>query len=175
MIRVFSLFELVAFLKESERQYDACISLWNPGSIEEPLITRKVKNVMRLAFYDISKPDPENGKIEVATIAMVKEMVDFYKQHAYADPFLIHCSAGIGRSPAVALGLLFIQLHSEAAAKIELQRMRPKAFPNKRVVALFDDLLGSNLRKVAKEIWDERIVYMKTVMGFDPQFPDDNI
>ncbi len=56
---------------------------------------------------------------------------------------LIHCIAGVGRSPAVALGLL-AKNHSPDAAMQILLDIRPEAVPNILIVTYWDELLQLN-------------------------------
>lgn len=83
-------------------------------------------------------------------IGHVTGIIDFVTAWPREAPLLIHCWAGISRSTASAFITLCI--HNETVSEHLLaQRIRnlaPHAQPNKRIVALADDLLGRNGRMV---------------------------
>lgn len=75
---------------------------------------------------------------------------------------LVHCLAGISRSPAMALGLL-TEVHGPEEACRQLRRIRREATPNPRVVALWDShlrlegtLIAAAERTFDKPAWMRR-------------------
>jgi len=173
MIKVYSEYELILQLQQSDTINPACISLGDPGTTTDPFIKSKIKNILRFEFYDINEYDAHRGNSDIAKKWMIPKMIDFYEQNKNADPFFIHCNAGIGRSPAVALALLYLETGSEQKAKTELQKIRPGALPNRLVISLFDQVLGSHLSKVNSEIWKELIMFTNKEKNFNPKVPDD--
>jgi predicted protein tyrosine phosphatase len=64
---------------------------------------------------------------------------------------LVHCHAGVSRSTAAA-ALIMVQMHPDRPARVALDtvvRMRPRAWPNLRMLEFGDALLGRNGEIVA--------------------------
>jgi predicted protein tyrosine phosphatase len=83
----------------------------------------------------------------------------FHATKAAAGGYTVHCWQGASRSPAVALGLLYLITGSEKTSVMILQNIRPDAHPNPWIVRLFDEELGSNLSEANDELrqrWLER-------------------
>jgi predicted protein tyrosine phosphatase len=95
-----------------------------------------------LEFADIDAPRP--GCVH-ATEAHVRSALEFGRTHADAS-LMIHCMAGIGRSPAMALAIMAERLGpgKEQEAFEWLVSARPEAVPNLMVVGHADALLGRN-------------------------------
>lgn len=72
----------------------------------------------------------------------VHRLLDFVRMLDDHDRLLVHCMGGIGRSPAVALGLLVATGTSPDEAASRLAELRPRARPNERVLTVFEDVLG---------------------------------
>lgn len=75
---------------------------------------------------------------------------------------VLHCLAGISRSPAMALGLL-AEVHDPDRAARLLRRIRREATPNPRIVALWDahlalagTLIAASERAFEKPVWMRR-------------------
>jgi predicted protein tyrosine phosphatase len=103
---------------------------------------------LRLTMNDIDRPAegliaPEPGHIH--------QLVAFLQAWDRQSPLLVHCHAGISRSPAAA----FIALCSlnPSLDEVELaQRLRassPAAKPNRLLVRLADEILGRQGRMIA--------------------------
>jgi len=87
----------------------------------------------------------------VPTELHIKSALDFIEHGDNRKPILIHCHAGLSRSPAIALAVLaswFGQTHEEAAVKMLLS-IEPLSIPNSLIVALTDSLLQHNGNLVA--------------------------
>lgn len=92
----------------------------------------------------------------------MEKVVRFYEDtRDRAEGWTVHCWGGLSRSPAVALGLLYLIHGDEEEAGRELRRIRPIARPLQLVVGLFDEVLGSHLSEVNDRIRAERIEEMK--------------
>ncbi|MDB5495718.1 MAG: hypothetical protein JWP86_3055 [Phenylobacterium sp.] len=103
---------------------------------------------LRLGVNDIVEP-MEAMIVPDATV--VSQILAFGRTWDGADPMLIHCWAGISRSTATAFVLA-----CERSPKVEertialaLRRAAPHASPNRRIVALADELMGREGRMVA--------------------------
>lgn len=103
---------------------------------------------LRLSMNDIS--EPQDGLV-VPSENHVADLIRFALAWDQQAPLLIHCWAGISRSTAGA----FISLcalnpnadeHTLARA---LRRASPTAYPNRRLVALADNVLGRAGRMTA--------------------------
>lgn len=101
---------------------------------------------LRIEIHDISEPSP--GQV-LAELHHVEALLDYLE--AWSDaPILFHCVAGISRSMAAALVALSLRAPGrEKEAGLVLRRAAPHALPNRRVVALADELLGRDGRLVA--------------------------
>lgn len=101
---------------------------------------------LRLAIDDISEPLP--GYV-LPSEADVRRIIEFARAWPARRPMLVHCVAGISRSMAAALITLLVKAPGqEVAATRQMRAAAPHAQPNRRIVALADDLLdcGGRLR-----------------------------
>src|SRR3974390_2815932 len=93
-------------------------------------------------FHDAIEPGPGVVLPEMADV----EAILSFARDAGDDlrHLLIHCHAGISRSTAAML-MILAQAHpleKEDAFVDRLLQMRPQAWPNSRMIALADELLG---------------------------------
>ena len=103
---------------------------------------------LRLTMNDIDHPAegliaPEAGH--------VYQLLDFLRDWDQDTPLLIHCHAGISRSPAaafIALCWLRPQIPEHALAQ-RLRAASAAAKPNRLLVRLADEILGRNGRMIA--------------------------
>jgi predicted protein tyrosine phosphatase len=96
-----------------------------------------------LRFHDIIEPTP--GRY-APTRADVARLLVFGRELIRADTchLLVHCHAGVSRSTA-ATALILAQAHPERPAREVLDvvsRIRPRAWPNLRILEYGDELLG---------------------------------
>jgi predicted protein tyrosine phosphatase len=98
-----------------------------------------------LRFHDAIEPGseillPQRGDVEA--------ILTFGRDAAEAGGLLIHCHAGISRSTAATL-MILAQAHPHQAEDELAERLlqtRPQAWPNSRMIAFADELLGRNGR-----------------------------
>lgn len=83
--------------------------------------------------------DPDEGMVA----AQVHQILEFVRMLADGDRLVVHCRGGIGRSPAVALGILAATGMAPLAAAREISDVRPAATPNPHMIQLFDQELSS--------------------------------
>ena len=83
--------------------------------------------------------------------AHVAALLDLVKSWDRSAPLLIHCFAGVSRSPAVAFAAACALRPGtdEATIAHELRAASPSATPNPRLVALADTALGRGGRMIA--------------------------
>jgi predicted protein tyrosine phosphatase len=81
---------------------------------------------------------------------VVTDLIAFARDWDESAPMLIHCWAGISRSTAAAFTIACERSApgKEAAIARALREAAPHAYPNRRIVALADDLLGRRGRMV---------------------------
>lgn len=101
----------------------------------------------RVGIHDISEPldghvlpDPEH----------IAGLIDFVRSWSPDEaPILIHCVAGISRSMAAALITLALKAPGrELEAARHVRQAAPHAYPNRRMVAVADELLGCEGRLI---------------------------
>lgn len=114
------------------------VSLASPGA-EPARLPRDVQQ-LRLAFHDIADPRPD---LAMATDVDIKSLLSFGLTWAGEQPLLIHCWAGVSRSPAAAYVIACARRSKgdEQNLAKTLRRAAPFATPNPHVVALADRLL----------------------------------
>ena len=99
---------------------------------------------LKLRFHDIVEPEP--GAVP-PDARHVEELLAFGREMiaAKADVrLLVHCHAGLSRSTAAAI-LYLTQAHPRRSVHQsfgEVVRMRPRAWPNLRLLELGDEALG---------------------------------
>jgi predicted protein tyrosine phosphatase len=106
------------------------------------------ENHLFLAINDIS--EPMDGMV-VADEAHVQALIDFVRAWDGHDPLVVHCYAGISRSTAAAFIALCVARPSRDEREIAARLRTASSFatPNRRLVALADQLLGRDGRMVA--------------------------
>ncbi len=78
--------------------------------------------------------------------ALVKTLLRFVAGYAWRSPLLIHCLAGISRSPAAALAVLGMLYPNHSPWCVNaLQNASVAAHPNEALLATADKLLATNL------------------------------
>ena len=103
---------------------------------------------LRVEVHDISQPLDGHILPEREHVARV---IDFVRAWPEDDgPLLVHCVAGISRSMAAALIALVIKAGGrEMEAAYHVREAAPHAWPNQRIIALADEILGCKGRLVA--------------------------
>jgi predicted protein tyrosine phosphatase len=95
---------------------------------------------LRLGVHDIATP--QDGLIAPDT-ALVERIFAFAQGWDATQPMVVHCWAGVSRSTASAFAIACERNpHAdELAIALCMRRASPSAFPNRRIVALADDIL----------------------------------
>jgi predicted protein tyrosine phosphatase len=123
---------------------------------------------LELRFHDVLAP--VSGSTIVPSGEHVARLLEFGREVAAlgaAAHLLVHCHAGVSRSTA-ATALLFAQADpSRPADDIfdQIARLRPRAWPNLRILELGDRALGRGGTLVAAVTAQYR-----RVLGVDPDF-----
>lgn len=120
------------------------LSILDPGWPEpEPLSIFDLNRRLKLRFHDVIEPHPgwiapERWDVELL-LAFGRDLVTSRQTH-----LLIHCHAGVSRSTAAAT-LVIAQTRPDRPADEALRevvRLRPRAWPNLRILELGDEILG---------------------------------
>lgn len=123
------------------------ISLLDPAYMIDTPQNFDSRNHHKVHINDIT--ETEDGKIAPGE-SHVAELIDFVSDWNRQAPLLIHCWAGISRSTAAAF--ITMCMNNEIGEELALaRRLREKAAhaqPNKRIIALADDLLKREGRMV---------------------------
>lgn len=123
------------------------ITLLDPASMIDTPQGVSPERHLRIGVNDIA--EPAEGLI-LPDEAVVSRILEFGRGWTGEAPMIVHCWAGISRSTASAFALACER--SPATAERDIARaMReaaPHAYPNRRIVALADDILGRGGRMV---------------------------
>lgn len=154
-IYVSSLAEMPAHVRRLAPSH--LVSLVNPEEMPPTPGGIAVERHLRVCVHDIC--DPLDGCIYPAA-EHLEEVISFLRCWEPAvGPVLIHCYAGVSRSMAtVLIGLVVKAPGREAEAALTLRAAAPHAQPNRRMVALADEILGC----------EGRLVAARDAMGYGP-------
>ncbi len=135
------------------------LSILDPGWPEpEPLRNFVLDRRLKLNFHDVieSTPGwipPERWDVELllAFGRNLSEMGRGASTGAGGTHLLVHCHAGVSRSTASAILLLAQRDPARAAQDVvgQVIRLRPRAWPNLRIIEMGDALLGRDGEIVA--------------------------
>jgi predicted protein tyrosine phosphatase len=123
------------------------ITLLAPGS-EVPLCaTIPPHKRLTLLFHDLAAPMPPLSSPDQGTI---QQLLDFAAGWDERAPLLVHCWAGVSRSPAAAFILACARSTpgQEHAIAQRLRRASPFATPNALMIALADAALAREGRMI---------------------------
>jgi predicted protein tyrosine phosphatase len=120
------------------------LSILDPGWPEpESLSGFDINRRLRLRFHDVieSQPGwiaPERWDVELL-LAFSRDLAGANEAH-----LLIHCHAGVSRSTAAATLVMAQTCPDRPADEVlrEVVRLRPRAWPNLRILELGDEILG---------------------------------
>jgi predicted protein tyrosine phosphatase len=100
------------------REREICISIADPDA-EPARVSSRFSAVLRLHFTDITEQgEPSDILFSEEHARAIREFVDAWPD---ATRIVVHCQAGVSRSPGVALGLCDIR----GWATAELERSHP--------------------------------------------------
>ncbi|MFI4974190.1 MAG: tyrosine phosphatase family protein [Caulobacterales bacterium] len=129
----------------AERAPSHLITLLSPDDMIDTPQGIEPRRHLRLAVHDIPFPQPRLVAPDAAT---VEQILEFGRGWDASQPMAVHCLAGISRSTAAAFVLACERNpHAdEYQIAMMIRRASPAAFPNRRIVALADDILGRDGR-----------------------------
>jgi predicted protein tyrosine phosphatase len=138
----------------SSRGVTHVLSILDPGWPEPDVFGRyDAHHRSTVRFHDAIAPEPNivlPRREDVETILSFGRTIEAQSGSAERH-LLVHCHMGISRSTA-AMTMLLAQAHperDEAEIADHIREIRPIAWPNLRMVAFADDLMGRNGRLVA--------------------------
>jgi len=131
----------------ADRRPSHMITLLDPSTMIDTPAGLAPERHLRLGVNDIAEPieglvAPDEG--------VVVQLLAFGRLWDEGAPMLIHCWAGISRSTASAF-VLACERSPEADERqiaLAMRQAAPHAYPNRRIVALADDMLGRRGRMV---------------------------
>jgi len=120
------------------------LSILDPGWPEPESLSRfDINRRLRLRFHDVieSQPGwiaPERWDVELL-LAFSRDLAMSEEAH-----LLVHCHAGVSRSTAAATLVMAQTCPDRPAEEVlrEVARLRPRAWPNLRILEFGDDILG---------------------------------
>jgi hypothetical protein len=83
---------------------EVCISISNPEA-PDLVLSAKFTDVLRLRFDDVDERGVGSGYFVDFNEAHAREILAFVDRWRAVDRIVVHCLAGLSRSPAVAIGL----------------------------------------------------------------------
>jgi len=128
------------------------LSILDPG-YPTPEVFRVFEdhNKLELRFHDAIAPSPGIQLPTETDVAAILEFGRRLRDHDHDSPVvLVHCHVGISRSTA-AMAMLIAQAHPEADDADVFKRLieiRPRAWPNSRMIEYADDALDRGGRLV---------------------------
>jgi predicted protein tyrosine phosphatase len=154
-IQVYGEQELIERLARGDAHHSHCISIRNPDETIPAIIKDNFRAILELRFYDAEEIEQLGAQTikRIPEPRDVKGIIEFFRLTASeATGYTLHCWQGISRSPAVALGLLYLLTGSEEEAAFHLKRIRPDARPHRKLVRFFDEQLGCRLARVNEKL-----------------------
>jgi predicted protein tyrosine phosphatase len=123
------------------------ITLLDPNSMIETPQGVEAHRHLKIGVNDIA--EPTEGLV-LPTEQVVMDLLAFGRDWDESAPMIVHCWAGISRSTASAFALACERNPDvdERAIALTMRQAARHAFPNRRIVALADDLLGRRGRMV---------------------------
>ncbi len=124
------------------------VTLINAATVVERPTSVEAERHLFIGVSDIL--EPMDGHI-VPAAEHVQQLIDFVQRWGRESPLVIHCYAGISRSTAAAFiaACVLAPQRNEAEIADALRQASGIATPNRRLVAVADELLGREGRMVA--------------------------
>jgi predicted protein tyrosine phosphatase len=141
MIHVTPLSRLAETLERTQARH--IVSLLSIGAVFERPAHLRAEDCLHLAMHDIV--EEQEGYVAPAR-EHIESLLAFARGWDRATPLVVHCYAGISRSTAAAYVIAAALDPERDAVELagELRRLSPSATPNRRIVALADELLRRN-------------------------------
>jgi len=132
------------------------VSILDPGSSFPNLGPAFAGRHLRLAFHDIHFP---SAKQTLPSATHIDRLLRFFDRWDPEDGLLIHCRAGIGRSPATAFIAACYHNPGRDELRIasDLRRSSPSARPNRTLIRLADNAMdrAGRMKDAVEQIWSD--------------------
>ncbi len=126
---------------------DSLVSLLSPSHPPPRFAAIAPERHLMLGLSDIVAPLEGHVLPQPGHVA---SLIEFFLRWERARPLVVHCYAGVSRSPAAAfIGLCALDVAPEIEIAKKLRLLSPSATPNKRLVALADSKLSRQGRMMA--------------------------
>lgn len=125
------------------------VSLIDPDEVDTPLpLPKRMEHRLQLVFHDLDDIEmrlPRYSPYSAPTEEHVAALVEFGRGMAPLNDWglLTHCEAGISRSSAAAITLLVAAGYPPAVAFGVVRKACPQMLPNRRILRIADELLGT--------------------------------
>ena len=125
------------------------VSLIDPDEAQTPIaLPKTTREQLQLVFHDLDDIEMNISKFRRYDPPLpehVERIVAFGKRMAPLSDWglLAHCEAGISRSSAAAITLLVAAGYHPGQAFGLVRRVCPEMLPNRRILRLADDILGT--------------------------------
>jgi predicted protein tyrosine phosphatase len=169
-IQVLSRYDVSLRSQLGDRMYSHCISIVDPGEDMDRESLAGFQRVLRLHFFDIEDETKatEMERRHPPRALHIRKAMRFYNRFQdEADGFTVHCHAAVHRSTAIALVLIYLQLRDEHKAMEELVRFHPLPLPNRRMMRIADQILGSDLSAAADQLWIRAERFLRDEISID--------
>lgn len=147
-IEVLSVYLLKERLSTSSRIYNACISIGDPGFITPSGLIEKIDFLLELRFHDINRKCEvdEGEKPKLPNRYDIIKICNFVNStKSNCNGYTIHCHAGVHRSVATAMIVLYLLNQDLEYVKKRILEIKAFPLPNKKMLNIFDRLYDSNL------------------------------
>ena len=128
-ITVLSVNELLEYIPQ---KYSILIRL--ESSVDDFSFEKYYKDILLIDVLDITKKINEEDKI--FTKEHSEDIYNFVNKHLNCDEIVVHCHAGLSRSPAVAISILNYLGRREEALKYIFNH---RAMPNRLIMETMND------------------------------------
>ena len=130
------------------RAPERIVSLLDPDAAFPEFGSAYAGRHLRLRLHDVHAAT--DGQVP-ATATQIEDLLAFFAQWRRSAPLLIHCRAGIGRSPAAAFiaACFYNPGIDEMEVASALRRASPTSRPNESLIGFADAALGRGGRMTA--------------------------
>jgi predicted protein tyrosine phosphatase len=131
------------------------VSILDPNEPQPVELVGHEAKTLTLRFDDVVRL---GGGFVLPEREHVAALLDFDRGAGEGDALVVHCHAGLSRSTAAFIALLAQKRPGAAAAAFaELRGVRPRSWPNSRIVGLADEILGTG-GALTRELRDHRAI-----------------
>lgn len=150
-VEVLSVYRLQERLEGGGRLYSHCLSIGDPGEIPPKLDRGHFAGILRLEFHDICsfRDLPREEKPRAPRVGDIRKILAWYEAtKGQATGYTVHCHAGVHRSVAAGMMLLYLMTGSVDFVREEIVRIKAFPLPNRRMIELFDRETGAGLGRL---------------------------